>query len=188
VAWGNGACSNAGLLFQTFLTTVASHGYVVIVSGPKDAPLPSFARGARPATAAPPPAPAAAGGPPPPMTKDADLITAIDWAIRENETKAAPTTIASTIEGRGDGPVLRWTAGHGGGGRPAGEDGDHLEQRRVPGRQRGRALDQRRHQGQLGEVPHPGGLHQRRPGRCGLCEPRSTTSSISTGCRCSSAG
>ena len=53
VAWGNGACSNAGLLFQTFLSNVASHGYVVIVSGPKDAPLPAFAS-QRPANAPPP--------------------------------------------------------------------------------------------------------------------------------------
>ena len=43
IAWGNGACSNAGLLFQTFLTQIASHGFVAIASGPKDAPLPAFA-------------------------------------------------------------------------------------------------------------------------------------------------
>src|SRR5262245_56536022 len=28
VAWGNGACSNAGLLFETFLTQIASHGFL----------------------------------------------------------------------------------------------------------------------------------------------------------------
>ena len=44
VAWGNGACSNAGLLFQRFLTTIASNGYLIVVSGEKDAPLPAFAR------------------------------------------------------------------------------------------------------------------------------------------------
>ena len=53
VAWGNGACSNAGLLFSTFLTQVASHGYLVIASGPKDGPLPAFAR-QRPGQAATP--------------------------------------------------------------------------------------------------------------------------------------
>ena len=89
VAWGNGACSNAGLLFQTFLTSIASHGYVVIASGPKDAPLPAFARAAQ-APGAPPPGPPAAGSPPPPMTKDADLITAIDWAIKDNERPGSP--------------------------------------------------------------------------------------------------
>src|SRR5687768_11853025 len=46
VSWGNGACANAGTLFQVFLTQVASHGYLAISIGPKDAPLPAFARGA----------------------------------------------------------------------------------------------------------------------------------------------
>jgi dienelactone hydrolase len=87
VAWGNGACSNAGLLFQTFLTEIASHGFMVIVSGPKDAPLPAFAS-QRPGQSAAPSAPAAtAGAIPAAMTKDADLITAIDWAIKETARK-----------------------------------------------------------------------------------------------------
>ncbi|HET9160484.1 MAG TPA: hypothetical protein VFN88_07715, partial [Caulobacteraceae bacterium] len=32
IAWGNGACSNAGQLFSTFLTQIASHGYFIVVS------------------------------------------------------------------------------------------------------------------------------------------------------------
>ena len=87
VAWGNGACSNAGLLFQTFLTQIASNGFVVIASGPKDAPLPAFAT-ARPGQPAPPPVDQK--NLPPPMTKDADLVTAIDWAIKQNADKASP--------------------------------------------------------------------------------------------------
>jgi len=83
IAWGNGACSNAGLLFQEFLSNIASYGFMIIVSGPKEAPLPSFARAAQ-AGAAPAPA-----GPPPPMTKDADMQTALDWAIKQNQTSAA---------------------------------------------------------------------------------------------------
>jgi len=83
VAWGNGACSNAGLLFKTFLTEIASNGFVVIASGPKDAPLPDFAK-------APLPAEGGAHLPPPPMTKDADLKTAIDWAIAENDRPGSP--------------------------------------------------------------------------------------------------
>jgi hypothetical protein len=87
IAWGNGACSNAGRLFETFLTGVASHGYFIVVSGPIDAPLPAFAS-ARPGQSR---APAAApGGPPPPMTKDADLITGLDWAVKQNETAGGP--------------------------------------------------------------------------------------------------
>jgi hypothetical protein len=91
IAWGNGACSNAGLLFSTFLSNIASHGFLIIVSGPKDAPLPSFARTAQggatapatPAAAAPAPTP---GSPPPPMTTDADMQAALDWAVKETKS------------------------------------------------------------------------------------------------------
>jgi len=84
VAWGNGACSNAGLLFSNFLTQVASHGYLVIASGPKDAPLPTFAR------------PRAAGEPVPSgtapvgQTREQDLLQAIDWAAAENARPGSP--------------------------------------------------------------------------------------------------
>ena len=85
IAWGNGACSNAGLLFETFLTNVASHGYMIIVSGEKDAPLPAFARRS---AGDPPPAPTA--GRPlilPSMTKDEDMQTALNWAVAETAKK-----------------------------------------------------------------------------------------------------
>ncbi len=87
VAWGNGACSNAGLLFQTFLQHIASHGFIVIASGPKDAPLPSFAQ-QRPgqSIAQPDPNSGIKAG----QTRDADLIAAIDWAIGENGRAGSP--------------------------------------------------------------------------------------------------
>lgn len=84
IAWGNGACSNAGLLFSNFLEHIASHGYVAIASGPKDAPLPAFAR-QRPGQSA-----QSAGTAPAGMTKDEDLIKAIDWAIAENSRAGSP--------------------------------------------------------------------------------------------------
>jgi hypothetical protein len=90
IAWGNGACSNAGLLFATFLTQIASHGFFIVASGPLSEPLPSFAR---PSAPRPPPAagaPGAMAGPPPAMTKDADMETAIDWAIKENSRAGGP--------------------------------------------------------------------------------------------------
>ncbi len=84
IAWGNGGCSNAGLSFQTFLTEIASHGYLIIASGGKDVPLPDFAR----------PGPGqAAGAPaviPPPLTKDGDLKTAMDWAVAETKRAGSP--------------------------------------------------------------------------------------------------
>ena len=74
VAWGNGGCINAGLMFKNFLTEIASHGFLVVAIGPIDAPLPNF--GPRPA-----------GAPvsiQPPATHDSQLIDAIDWAIAQN--------------------------------------------------------------------------------------------------------
>jgi hypothetical protein len=84
VAWGNGACSNAGLLFSTFLTQVASHGYLVLASGPKDAPLPAFAR--RRSAGEPQPTGAAPAG----QTHETDLLRAIDWATTENARPDSP--------------------------------------------------------------------------------------------------
>jgi hypothetical protein len=85
IAWGNGACSNAGLLFETFLSNVASYGFMIIVSGPKDAPLPNFTGGAQRGASS-------SGAPPlpPPMTKDADMQTALDWAIEQNASADSP--------------------------------------------------------------------------------------------------
>lgn len=84
VLWGNGGCVNAGNSSQAFLTEVASHGYLVIASGP-----------IRDLTAAPPPkaaaAPDATGAParvgPPPgapgtenLSQTSQLKDALDWA------------------------------------------------------------------------------------------------------------
>ena len=80
VAWGNGACANVGLMFRNFLTEIASHGYLVIATGPIDAPLPNFRP---PGTAGPAPVP-------PPATHDGQLIDAIDWAIAQNGRPGSP--------------------------------------------------------------------------------------------------
>jgi dienelactone hydrolase len=85
VSWGNGACANAGTLFEGFLKQVASHGYVAISIGPKDAPLPAFAtnRGAAPPTGE-------AARPPLPQSRDEQMIDAINWAVKENTRKDSP--------------------------------------------------------------------------------------------------
>lgn len=84
IAWGNGACSNAGLLFSTFLSQVASHGYLVIASGPKDAALPSFSRARRDGEPRP------TGEIPAGQTSHTDLIAAIDWAEAESDRAGSP--------------------------------------------------------------------------------------------------
>ena len=37
VVWGNGACRMDGLMFERYLTKIASHGFLVVAVGPKDA-------------------------------------------------------------------------------------------------------------------------------------------------------
>jgi dienelactone hydrolase len=74
VSWGNGACARNGSAFATFLTQIASHGYLAIAIGPKDA----GGRGQ-----------AAAGVAPAPTIDDQLLIDAIDWAVKENGDRSS---------------------------------------------------------------------------------------------------
>jgi dienelactone hydrolase len=86
IAWGNGACVNTGNRFRSFLTEIASYGYLVVALGPigpkelESAPMTNPAV-RKPGEAAPPPP---AGLSRAPATKAAQLIDAIDWAIAEN--------------------------------------------------------------------------------------------------------
>lgn len=74
VSWGNGACARNGSAFATFLTQIASHGYLAIAIGPKDVAARGQGAGA----------PAAA-----PTIDDAMLIQAIEWAVKENSDRAS---------------------------------------------------------------------------------------------------
>ncbi|WP_421934012.1 alpha/beta hydrolase [Phenylobacterium sp.] len=78
VAWGNGACANSSARFIPFLTKIASHGFLVVAIGPKDAP--PLASSAPPGQGAPIAAP---------KTTAHQLIDAIDWADAQN-AKAGP--------------------------------------------------------------------------------------------------
>jgi hypothetical protein len=93
VTWGNGGCVKVGTAFASFLTQVASHGFLAISVGAKDAPQPDFGA-MRPG---PPGAPGAQPGPPPGPPpgmgggpSDTLLIDALDWAIRQNADKSSP--------------------------------------------------------------------------------------------------
>lgn len=85
VAWGNGACWNAGNSFRWFLSDIASYGYLVIALGPiVENPVPVRAEvmtpvPARTATVA------EAAKLPPPATHSVQLIDAINWAIAAND-------------------------------------------------------------------------------------------------------
>ena len=77
VAWGNGACLNAGNRFQNFLTEISSHGFLAIAIGPiADEKNPSKTPQRSPA--------AEKAGPKGPATMSSQLLDAITWAIAEN--------------------------------------------------------------------------------------------------------
>ena len=99
VAWGNGACINAGNRFRYFLTEIASHGYFIAANGVmandklEVGPQENPAVRAPGSPSPPPPTPeqraASARRAPGTTTKD-QLIESIDWAVRENERKGSP--------------------------------------------------------------------------------------------------
>ena len=89
--FGNGGCSNDGASARLHLLEVASHGYLAIASGRlRSGP---GATVPRPATPPPVPPPAQGGAPatlPPPATSSADLLAAIDWALKQNDDPKSP--------------------------------------------------------------------------------------------------
>ena len=98
VAWGNGACINAGNRFRYFLTEIASHGYLVLANGVMANPALEVGPQENPPVRPPgsPPLP-----PPPPRDPNApqrapgtttpeQLIESINWAIAENARPGSP--------------------------------------------------------------------------------------------------
>ena len=77
VSWGNGACVRNGTAFLGFLTQIASHGYLAISIGPKEAAAGGGGRGQGQGRAA--------GAPPAQRPIDDQmLLDAVDWAIAQN--------------------------------------------------------------------------------------------------------
>jgi len=88
VAWGNGACVNAGNSFRWFLSDISSYGYLVIALGPiaERRPLPPAPMAPIPPSTANPPNMANL---PPAATHSSQLIDAINWAIAENDREGS---------------------------------------------------------------------------------------------------
>jgi hypothetical protein len=87
--FGNGACSNDGASARLHLLEIASHGYLAIAPGRvRNGP------GATPGPALPPQAQAPRDGArpslPPPATRAVDLVSALDWALKQNDDAASP--------------------------------------------------------------------------------------------------
>ncbi len=74
VVWGNGACRMDGLMFERYLRKIASHGFLVVAVGPKDAREQAAKTGT----------PVGGGA------TGAHLIQAIDWGIKENDRAGSP--------------------------------------------------------------------------------------------------
>jgi len=95
VAWGNGGCSDDAASTRFPLLEIASHGYLVIASGKI---LSGPGAPPRPAPAAAPAGPPQGASPaegqprqlPPAKTSAAQLIEAIDWAVKENSRAGSP--------------------------------------------------------------------------------------------------
>ena len=91
MAWGNGGCSIDGLRYTDFLTTIASHGFVVISTVP--APVEGAEAGAGPGPGA---AGAAGGGRGGrgggrgAQATSANMDAAFDWAEAENARDGSP--------------------------------------------------------------------------------------------------
>ena len=100
VIWGNGSCLYAGNRYRSFLTEIASHGYLVIAGGPMGAvelevgpqsnPAPRQggpgrgARGEQPEGRGAGQAAGAAATPPPARVTVPLLKDAVDWAVAQN--------------------------------------------------------------------------------------------------------
>lgn len=98
VAFGNGACINAGNRFRYFLTEIASHGYLVVANGVMASERLEVGPQENPAVrppGSPSPSPptaeqrAANARRAPGTTTKEQLTEAIDWASRENERKGS---------------------------------------------------------------------------------------------------
>lgn len=90
VSWGNGACMHAGNRFRTFLTEIASHGFLVISAGRLEEAALEVGPQENPAVRRPGDAP-----PPPAIPVDPNsararrstldhMRQAIDWAVAQN--------------------------------------------------------------------------------------------------------
>jgi dienelactone hydrolase len=90
VAFGNGGCFMIGNAFETYLTEIASYGFLVIANGPIQ---PTFVPEGRPTangTAQGPPPDAVVNELSPERSKTSYLFEAIDWAVAQSKDPESP--------------------------------------------------------------------------------------------------
>jgi hypothetical protein len=97
IAFGNGACGNAGNAFQYFLSEIASHGFLVVANGPIDLNIPTrvqMQKLAQSMASNPKAEPGKNAGPMPRIplggSKTSQMYETMDWAKVQNENKESP--------------------------------------------------------------------------------------------------
>jgi hypothetical protein len=99
--WGNGGCTSSGTPYATFLTEVASHGYICIANGPPGGAPPSLDLHKETGGVLPGPAgekvynkDAMMGNG---FSKIKDMLDAIDWVVKGNAAKYGNVDIDNFI-------------------------------------------------------------------------------------------
>ncbi len=90
MAFGNGGCSMIGNAFETYLTEIASYGFLVIASGPIQPAFPPEGRPGANGTTLGQPSDAVVGKLSSERSKTSYLFEAIDWAVAQNKDPKSP--------------------------------------------------------------------------------------------------
>jgi hypothetical protein len=90
VVFGNGGCSMIGNAFETYLTEIASYGFLVIASGPIQPAFPPEGRPSANGTTLGQPSDAVVGALSPERSKTSYLFEAIGWAVAQNKDPKSP--------------------------------------------------------------------------------------------------
>jgi hypothetical protein len=90
MAFGNGGCSMIGNAFETYLTEIASYGFLVIASGSLQPTFPPEGRPSVNGTTLGQPSDAIVGALSSERSKTSYLFEAIDWAAAQNKDPKSP--------------------------------------------------------------------------------------------------
>jgi dienelactone hydrolase len=90
VAFGNGGCFLVGNAFETYLTEIASYGFLIIANGSIQPAFPPEGRPGANGTTQGQPSDAIVNTLSPERSKTSDLFEAIDWAAAQNKDPKSP--------------------------------------------------------------------------------------------------
>jgi hypothetical protein len=90
MAFGNGGCFLIGNAFETYLTEIASYGFLIIANGPIQPAFPPEGRPGVNGTTQGQPSDAVVGTLSPERSKTSYLFKAIDWAVAQSKDPKSP--------------------------------------------------------------------------------------------------